>query len=87
MGLCQRLDKTSSKKIFVSNNCNPQTIDLIKTRSEPFGLELIIGDEKRFSRDKRRVICGVLAYPCTLGQIIDPSESISLIHKKKVRQF
>ena len=84
VGLCQRLDKTSSKKIFVSNNCNPQTIDLIKTRSEPFGLELIIGDEKKdLVEIKEDIICGVLAYPCTLGQIIDPSESISLIHKKK----
>ena len=28
------------------------------------------------------LICGVLAYPDTLGEIVDPSESISLIHKK-----
>ena len=48
VGLSQRLDKTNSKKIFISNNCNPQTIDLIKTRTNPFGLELIIGDEKKF---------------------------------------
>ena len=39
--------KTNSKKIFISSNCNPQTIDLIKTRTNPFGLELIIGDEKK----------------------------------------
>jgi glycine dehydrogenase len=45
--LSQRLDKNNSKKIFVSNSCNPQTIDLIKTRTEPFGLELIIGNEKK----------------------------------------
>ncbi len=45
VGLSQRLDKTNSKKIFISSNCNPQTIDLIKTRTNPFGLELIIGDE------------------------------------------
>ena len=42
VGLSQRLDKTNSKKIFISSNCNPQTIDLIKTRTNPFGLELII---------------------------------------------
>ena len=47
VGLSQRQDKTSSKKIFISSNCNPQTIDLIKTRTNPFGLELIIGDEKK----------------------------------------
>ncbi len=83
VGLAQRLDKTNSKKIFISNNCNPQTIDLIKTRTNPFGLELIIGDEKKvLSKIKEDIICGVLSYPGTLGEIVDPSESISQIHKK-----
>jgi glycine dehydrogenase len=84
VGLSQRLDKSSSKKVFISKNCNPQTIDLIKTRTEPFGLELIIGDEKNeLPKIKDDIICGVLSYPGTLGDITDPSESISQIHKKK----
>ena len=83
VGLSQRLDKNNSKKIFVSNSCNPQTIDLIKTRTEPFGLELIIGDEKSDLQNiKENIVCGVLSYPGTLGDIQDPSESISQIHKK-----
>ena len=41
VGLAQRVRKNNSKKIFVSETCNPQTINLIKTRIEPFGLELI----------------------------------------------
>ena len=83
VGLSQRLDKNNSKKIFVSDSCNPQTIDLIKTRSEPFGLELIIGNEKDdLSKINEDIVCGVLAYPGTLGDIQDPSETISQIHKK-----
>ena len=83
VGLSQRLDKNDSKKIFVSSSCNPQTIDLIKTRTEPFGLELIIGNEKEdLLNISENIICGVLAYPGTLGDIQDPSESISQIHKK-----
>jgi len=84
VGLCQRIDKNNSKKIFVSNSCNPQTIDIIKTRVEPFNIELIIGDEEKVLKDiKDKIICGVLAYPGTLGEIKDPSEAISLIHKKE----
>jgi glycine dehydrogenase len=84
VGLSQRLDKENSKKIFVSSSCNPQTIDLIKTRTEPFGLELIIGDEKNdLLKIKENIVCGVLSYPGTLGDIQDPSESISQIHKRK----
>ena len=83
VGLSQRLDKNNSKKIFVSNSCNPQTIDLIKTRTEPFGLELIIGNEKSDLQNiSENIVCGVLSYPGTLGDIQDPSESISQIHKK-----
>jgi glycine dehydrogenase len=83
VGLSQRLDKNNSKKIFVSSSCNPQTIDLIKTRTEPFGLELIIGNEKSDLQNiSENIVCGVLSYPGTLGDIKDPSESISQIHKK-----
>jgi glycine dehydrogenase len=83
VGLSQRLDKNNSKKIFVSSSCNPQTIDLIKTRTEPFGLELIIGNEKNDLQNiSENIVCGVLSYPGTLGDIQDPSESISQIHKK-----
>ncbi len=84
VALCQRINKSDTQKIFVSTKCNPQTISLIKTRVEPFGMELIVGDEEvDLAKIEGNIICGVLAYPGTLGNIIDPSESISLIHKKK----
>ena len=84
VGLSQRLCKSKSKKVFVSDSCNPQTISLIKTRTEPFGLELIVGNEEDdLTKIDGEIICGVLSYPGTLGDIKDPSESISKIHKKK----
>tara|TARA_B100000686_G_scaffold331763_1_gene395677 strand:+ start:490 stop:3357 length:2868 start_codon:yes stop_codon:yes gene_type:complete len=83
VGLCHRIDKNNSNKIFVSSSCNPQTIDIIKTRAEPFNLELVIGDEKEvLPRIKEKLICGIITYPGTLGDIKDPSESINAIHKK-----
>jgi glycine dehydrogenase len=83
VGLCQRIDKNESDHVFVSSDCNPQTIDLIKTRAEPFGLKLLIGNQKDYlSSVNEKLICGVLPYPATLGDIIDPSEAISQIHKK-----
>ena len=83
VGLCQRIDKNDSDHVFVSSDCNPQTIDLIKTRTEPFGLKLLIGNQKDYlSSVNEKLICGVLPYPATLGDIVDPSEAISQIHKK-----
>ena len=83
IGLSRRLDKNNSNKIFISQDCNPQTIDVIKTRTEVFGLKLIIGDQdKDLSNVDGNIICGVISYPGTLGDIKDPSEAISKIHKK-----
>ena len=83
VGLAQRISKNKSKTVYVSETVNPQVIELIKTRIEPFGLKLIIGNQKDFIKNiNEELICGVVAYPDTLGEIADPSEAISLIRKK-----
>ena len=38
--------KDDKNKFFVSELCHPQTIDVLKTRSEPFGIDLVIGDHR-----------------------------------------
>ena len=81
MGLSYRLSKNDSKKVFVSSDCHPQTIAVIKTRAEPLGLEVILGNDSEIDNIKD-LVCGILQYPGTLGDVKDPSESISKIHKK-----
>ena len=80
MGLSYRICKTDSNKVFVSKNCHPQTIEVIKTRAEPLGLDIVIGDEDKDINDE--IVCGIINYPGTLGDIKDPSEAISKIHKQ-----
>jgi len=81
VGLSYRVSKNDSNKVFVSKDCHPQTIDVIKTRAEPMGLEVIVGDEYKDIKDE--IVCGIIQYPGTLGDIKDPSEAISQIHKNK----
>jgi glycine dehydrogenase len=81
VGLSYRVSKNDSNKVFVSKDCHPQTIDVIKTRAEPMGLEVIVGDE--YTDIKDDIVCGIIQYPGTLGDIKDPSEAISQIHKNK----
>ena len=80
MGLSYRISKTDSNKVFISKNCHPQTIEVIQTRAEPLGVEVIVGNEDTDIKDD--IICGIINYPGTLGDIKDPSEAISKIHKK-----
>ena len=67
MGLSYRICKSDTKKVFVSKNCHPQTIDVIKTRAEPLGLKIIVGDEDKDINEN--IVCGIIQYPGTLGAV------------------
>jgi glycine dehydrogenase len=82
MGLSNRLNSKDSKTVFVSEDCHPQTINVIQTRAEPMGLKIVIGNDNELNKLSEDLVCGILQYPGTLGDIKDPSESISKIHKK-----
>ena len=46
-------------------------------------LKVLVGNEdKVLEQLKEDIVCGILQYPGTLGDIKDPSEAISKIHKK-----
>jgi glycine dehydrogenase len=57
-------------QFFVSEECFPQTIDVLKTRSKPLGIELIIGDHNVVELNTK--IFGLLVqYPTDSGEIYD----------------
>ena len=37
-------EKQKANKIYVSDKCHPQTLELVQLRSEPIGIEVVIGD-------------------------------------------
>ena len=49
--------KPKGKAIFVSDRCHPQTIDVVVTRAEPLGIEVITGDWQTYdaARGRQRV--------------------------------
>src|SRR5215217_6481522 len=52
MMMCHRLkegDADAHRTFFVSQQCHPQTIDIVKTRAKPLGIEVIVGDHRTFS--------------------------------------
>jgi glycine dehydrogenase len=67
---------------FVSELCHPQTIDVLKTRSAPFGIELIIGDHQSFEFNDN-VFGALVQYPATDGEIFDYSEFCKSAHNSE----
>ena len=57
-------------KLFVDSACYPQTIDVLKTRSEPLGIELVIGDAMKTNPDAS-FFGAILQYPTLNGEIND----------------
>ncbi|PLW81418.1 glycine dehydrogenase (aminomethyl-transferring) [Kineobactrum sediminis] len=79
MTLCQRMSKVKSQVFFVSRECLPQTIDVIKTRAKPIGIDVIVGDHRT---DLAEVTpFGVLLqYPGVDGAVCDYTQCIEQIH-------
>lgn len=82
MALAKRVSKNRrATKFFVDQHCFPQTIDVIKTRAECFGFELIIGDIDAMPTDE--LFGAILQYPSMLGEVKDLTEIISRLHAHK----
>ncbi len=75
----REVKRESCNKFFVSELCHPQTIDVLKTRSAPFGIQLIIGDHQTFKFDDT-VFGALVQYPATDGEIYDYSKFCSSAH-------
>ncbi|MBT8378255.1 MAG: aminomethyl-transferring glycine dehydrogenase [Ignavibacteria bacterium] len=63
-------DKKDAKVFFVSSECFPQTLDVLKTRANPIGIELRIGDPCKIELNED--IFGILVqFPAGNGEIRD----------------
>ena len=63
--------KADGKDTFlVSSDCHPQTIAVLRTRAEPLGIEVRVGDASDFAFDEGVFGC-LVQYPGTSGRI-DP---------------
>ena len=67
--------KPKGKAIFVSDRCHPQTIDVVVTRAEPLGIEVVIADWEKFEpADCEGLFAVLVQYPDTRGRIDDFAE-------------
>lgn len=60
--------KAGANVLFVDSNIYPQTLDVLLTRSEPFGIELVVDDYATYEFTGREF--GVMVqYPAAAGQV------------------
>jgi glycine dehydrogenase len=49
MTFCKRLSKNKGSHLLRLRHCHPQTLDVLRTRAEPLGIEVVVGDERELS--------------------------------------
>ena len=81
MALAERAAQAKSKSFFVDAEVHPQTLAVLRTRAEPLGWSLIVGDPLT-DLDKAEVFGGLLQYPGTSGAVRDLRPAIAALHAK-----
>jgi len=70
--------------VFVSDKVFPQTLALIKTRAEPLGINVVVGDPESEDFSDNKDLCGVIVQnPDVNGKITDWSDKSDEVHKSK----
>ena len=69
---------------FVSQELFPQTIDILKTRSEPYGIELQIGDHNTVELTEN-MFGAIVQYPAGEGEVYDYKDYAAKAHEKGIK--
>src|SRR4030088_2947321 len=70
MTLCHHAAASDRKVFFVSEDCHPQTIEVVRTRAKPLGIEVKIDNYSKFKFNDT-VFGALVQYPATDGAIYD----------------
>jgi glycine dehydrogenase len=80
MTLCHRSSKSKGSRFLVSQHCHPQTKEVIRTRAEPLGIEIVEFDERSGVEDWSGVFAVLVQYPATDGVVFDFEEFCRIAH-------
>ncbi|MCF6182092.1 aminomethyl-transferring glycine dehydrogenase [Lutibacter sp.] len=76
--------KMEVNKFFVSEELLPQTISVLKTRSNPFGIELVIGNHQNFNFSNN-FFGAIVQYPGKSGQIFNYNNFVTKANANGIR--
>ena len=78
MGIAARNCKEHRSAFFVDAGIHPQTLAVLKTRAEPLGWRLVVGDADKDLKPEE-IFGAIFQYPDTFGAIRDPRKAIAAV--------
>jgi glycine dehydrogenase len=79
MTMARRRSKAATQRFFVHHDLHPQTLAVLRTRAEPVGIELVVGDIDRLDEEPG-VFGAILGHPASSGAVVDWTETIEAVH-------
>ncbi|MCP5284266.1 MAG: aminomethyl-transferring glycine dehydrogenase [Burkholderiaceae bacterium] len=79
--LAKRSVKSKSDTLLVASDCHPQTIEVIRTRCEPLGLNVLVGPVPALLAE-HDCFAVVAQYPATTGLVHDMAPFVEQAHAK-----
>jgi glycine dehydrogenase len=79
MALAHRVAKSKAGTFFVDASCLPQTIAVVRTRAEPLGWHIAVGDPFE-NLEPENVFGALFQYPGVTGELHDFTEPIARLH-------
>jgi glycine dehydrogenase len=79
MAMARRVATSQAQAFFVDHNCHPQTIAVVRSRAEPLGWMVIVGDPA-VDLDPPAVFGALFQCPGSEGEITDPRGIIAKLH-------
>ncbi|MGZ3759879.1 MAG: aminomethyl-transferring glycine dehydrogenase [Mucilaginibacter sp.] len=74
----------NAKVYFVSSEVFPQTIDILKTRAQPYGIELLIGNHETVELTDD-MFGAMVQYPAGNGRVYDYKGFAASAHEKNIK--
>ena len=79
-GVCKNKAAKAAKRFWVSSTCHPQTIEVVQTRAQPLGIEVVVGSHSSATFEEGEFFGALLQYPATDGTIYNYREFIEQAH-------
>jgi glycine dehydrogenase len=78
MTLCQRMTRGKSVRFFVADDVFPQTLDVVRTRARPLGIQVVVGPAAQAATAGAFAV--LLQYPGADGEIRDLRAVVTAVH-------
>ena len=80
MSMARRVSRAPGQRFFVDRACFPQTIDVLQTRADTQGFELVLGKPEEAAQHE--IFGALFQYPDDRGEVADLSEPIAAVRAR-----